>query len=213
MSLRARQQEEKQERRNSILDAAEKVFFAKGYDRATMDDIARDARLSRGLVYVYFRDKQDILASIVLRALESLRARFRNMDRTELNGADRLEAMGRNYLAFSAEEPNYFDVLTRAASDWLQVDSLADRDSLLHCSGEVMEIMARALRDGLADGSVEPARVSDPLETALYLRGALHGVIMLTRNFAERPEELNHVSPHSLLEYTIRTLIESIRRR
>lgn len=213
MSLRARQQEEKQERRDSILDAAEQVFFAKGYDRATMDDIARGARLSRGLVYVYFRDKQAILASIVLRALESLRQRFREMDRTELKGADRLEAMGRNYLAFSAEEPNYFDVLTRAASDWLQVDSLTDRDSLLHCSGEVMEIMARALSDGLVDGSVDPARVRDPLETALYLRGALHGVIMLTRNFAHRPEELGNVEPTALVEYTLQTLTESIRRR
>jgi AcrR family transcriptional regulator len=213
MTLRARQKEEKQERRDSILDAAEQAFFARGYDRATMDDIARGARLSRGLVYVYFRDKQDILASIVLRALESLRQRFRDMDRVELNGADRLEAMGRNYLAFSAEEPNYFDVLTRAASDWLQADSLTDRDSLLHCSGEVMAIMARALSDGLTDGSIDPLRVRDPLETALYLRGALHGVIMLTRNFAERPEELSHVAPDSLLEYTIRSLIESIRSR
>ncbi|MFN3714516.1 MAG: TetR/AcrR family transcriptional regulator [Alcanivoracaceae bacterium] len=213
MSLRARQQEEKQERRDSILDAAEQVFFAKGVDRATMDDIARSARLSRGLLYVYFRDKQDILASILLRALESLRQRFRDVDDPDLSGADRILAMGRNYLAFSRQQPNYFDVLTRAASDWMHSESLTDQDSLLHCSGEVMEIMAQALSDGLADGSIDPARVREPMETALYLRGALHGVIMLTRNFAHRPEEMAGVAPDALIEYSLLTLADSLRRR
>jgi AcrR family transcriptional regulator len=213
MSLRARQQEEKQERRGSILDAAEQVFFAKGVDRATMDDIARGARLSRGLLYVYFRDKQDILASILLRALESLRQRFRDVDDTNLKGADRILAMGRNYLAFSRQQPNYFDVLTLAASDWLHSESVHEQDSLLHCSGEVMEIMARALSDGLIDGSIDPTRVRDPMETALYLRGALHGVIMLTRNFAHRPEEMAGVNPDALIEYSLLALADSLRHR
>ena len=211
--MRARQDAEKQERRASILDAAERVFFAKGYDRATMDDIARQAKLSRGLLYVYFRDKQDILASIVLRAAESLRQRFRDTDRAELRGIDRIEAMGLNYLAFSIEEPNYFDVLTRAASDWLQADTLKDMNAIQICTGEVMDIMVRAINDGLADNSIDPQQVRNPLETALYLRGALHGVIMLTRNFVHRPEELHNVAPASLVEYTICTLSNSIRQR
>jgi len=213
MSLRARQDAEKLERRVSILDAAERVFFVKGYDRATMDDIAQQAKLSRGLLYVYFRDKQDILASIVLRAAESLRQRFRDSDLPELCGADRIEAMGLSYLAFSVEEPNYFDVLTRAASDWLQADTLTDLSAIQICTGEVMEIMVRALNDGLSDNSIDPLQVRDPAETALYLRGALHGVIMLTRNFVHRPEELHSVAPDSLVEYTIRALKDSIRQR
>lgn len=211
MSLRARQQEEKQERRDSILDAAEQVFFERGYERATMDHIARQAGLSRGLLYVYFRDKQGILASIMLRAAEGLRQRFRDTDRAELSGADRIEAMGRNYLAFSIEQPNYFDVLTRAASDWPQADTQTDLGPLQVCTGEVMEIMSRAIQDGIDDRSIDPARIADPLQTALYLRGALHGVIMLTRNIGKRPAAPAEGDPAALVEYTIRTLSASIR--
>lgn len=213
MSLRARQQEEKQERRDSILDAAEQVFFERGYERATMDHIARQAGLSRGLLYVYFRDKQGILASIMLRAAEGLRQRFRDMDRAELCGAERIEAMGRNYLAFSIEQPNYFDVLTRAASDWPQADTQTDLGPMQVCTGEIMEIMSRAIADGISDQSIDPARVRDPLQTALYLRGALHGVIMMTRNSGKGPAAPELTEPAQLVEYTIRTLASSIRLR
>src|SRR5690606_1480877 len=138
---------------------------------------------------------------------------FRDTDRAELCGADRIEAMGRNYLAFSIEQPNYFDVLTRAASDWPQADTQADLGPLQVCTGEIMEIMSRAIADGISDQSIDPARVKDPLQTALYLRGALHGVIMLTRNSGKRPAAPELTEPAQLVEYTIRTLASSIRLR
>ena len=46
--------------RETILDAAELVFSEKGYERTSMDDIARTAALSRALLYVYFKDKAAI---------------------------------------------------------------------------------------------------------------------------------------------------------
>jgi len=51
-----RREEEKERRREEILDAAELVFSEKGFDAATMDQVARKARVSRALVYVYFKE-------------------------------------------------------------------------------------------------------------------------------------------------------------
>jgi AcrR family transcriptional regulator len=54
------------ERRQQILDAALKVFSTKGFDKATNKDIARAAGgISPGLIYWYFKDKEDLLMSIV----------------------------------------------------------------------------------------------------------------------------------------------------
>ena len=64
-----RRQEEKERRRAEILDAAEAVCAEVGWDDMTMDQVARKARLSRALLYVYFKDKQDLLFGLCERAL------------------------------------------------------------------------------------------------------------------------------------------------
>ena len=52
-----------EERRQEILDAARRVFVDKGYDNATMNDIAAAADLSAGSIYRYFENKRDLIAA------------------------------------------------------------------------------------------------------------------------------------------------------
>ena len=68
-----RREEEKERRRVEILDAAEALYAKKGWDAVTVDQVARSARLSRALVYVYFRDKEELLFAIGERAMRLLR--------------------------------------------------------------------------------------------------------------------------------------------
>ncbi|GAB4209010.1 MAG: TetR/AcrR family transcriptional regulator [Roseiflexaceae bacterium] len=53
------------ERRRQILEAALKVFSTKGFQKATNKDIAEAAGISPGLIYWYFKDKQDLFLSII----------------------------------------------------------------------------------------------------------------------------------------------------
>lgn len=53
-----------QERRQQILSAAATVFAEKGFDRATISDIARAAGVAEGSIYNYFRDKHDLLVHL-----------------------------------------------------------------------------------------------------------------------------------------------------
>src|SRR5512137_1659590 len=71
-----RRQEEKDRRRSEIVDAAEALYAEMGWDAITMDQVARRARLSRALLYVYFRDKADLHLALVERALDALRESF-----------------------------------------------------------------------------------------------------------------------------------------
>ena len=74
--LRQRREEEKEQRREAIVDAAELVFTESGFDAAKMEDVARQARVSRALVYLYFRNKAELHLAICARALTLLRERF-----------------------------------------------------------------------------------------------------------------------------------------
>src|SRR6267378_5722340 len=109
--LAERRQEEKERRRAEILDAAEAVVGSSGWDELTMDQVARKARLSRALLYVYFKDKTDLLFGICGRALATLRQRFEEAVARNKRGLDQMVGLGRAYIAFSQEFPVYFDTI------------------------------------------------------------------------------------------------------
>ena len=87
-----RRQEERDRRRNEIVDAAEALYAEVGWDAVTMDQVARRARLSRALVYVYFHDKADLHFALVERSLEELRRRFEAAHEGKVRGTIALDA-------------------------------------------------------------------------------------------------------------------------
>lgn len=69
MGITDRKKREREMRRQQILIAAKRVFTKKGYDKSTMEDIAREAELSPGTLYLYFKSKDELYASLCLRVL------------------------------------------------------------------------------------------------------------------------------------------------
>ena len=67
MGIAERREREKDQRRNTILDAAEKVFFSQGINLATMDGVAEEAELSKGTLYLYFKSKEELFLGIACR--------------------------------------------------------------------------------------------------------------------------------------------------
>lgn len=68
--IRERKNREKDQRIQSILSAAKKVFFSKGYLKTTMDEIAFEAQISKPTVYQYFSTKDELYSSLMLPFLE-----------------------------------------------------------------------------------------------------------------------------------------------
>ena len=58
--------------RQNILAAAEKLFLAKGFDKTTMDDVAKEAQYSKATLYVYFKSKDEILNYLTLESMKQL---------------------------------------------------------------------------------------------------------------------------------------------
>ncbi|KKO01536.1 hypothetical protein LCGC14_0117510 [marine sediment metagenome] len=209
MNLDLRREKEKHERRESILNAAENVFFSKGYDRCSMEEIARNAQLSRALLYVYFKDKAAMMRAIVLRSLQNLRDRFSQaISQSEL-GIDQVASIGQAYYDFSREESDYFDVLTHSGTFPHLLDEDEHSVALQCCGDEIMQLMVEALERGVADSSLSPDRVQDPVKTAYFLRGAVHGVIMETRQPDQKARDLPEADV--LIRYTIEMLGHSLK--
>lgn len=204
--LKSRREREKQARYDAILDAAELVFSEKSYERTSMDDIARTASLSRALLYVYFKDKAAIQRGIMLRAGHNLVQRFENARHAADTGLAQIRAMGEAYYQFYRDAPDYFSALTNASTAIAEADEDQTREIL--CSkNELMALMEGAIVKGLNDGTIHREKVSSPAQTALYLRGSLHGVIMLCQVEASQNPQF---PADALIRHTMDMLTRSI---
>ena len=79
MGIRERKERERERRRQQIIVAAKRVFSEKGFTRATMEDIAHEAELSPGTLYLYFKNKDELYASLSLRILHYLLIRLEHL--------------------------------------------------------------------------------------------------------------------------------------
>ncbi len=67
MDQLSRREREKQQRESEIVSAAERVFYLKGYNDASMDEIAREAEFAKGTIYQYFTGKEDLYFAVTLK--------------------------------------------------------------------------------------------------------------------------------------------------
>jgi len=70
MAVKDRKEREREARRSQILQAALDVFSEKGYEKTTMDEIAERAELSKGILYYYFQNKEDLFYELIAREAE-----------------------------------------------------------------------------------------------------------------------------------------------
>jgi AcrR family transcriptional regulator len=79
-----------QKRRKQILDAALQCFLQFGYSKTSMDDVARKARLSRPLIYLKFKSKQDLFWGIYVDFMEEALARAEAVLKSDLSAKKQL---------------------------------------------------------------------------------------------------------------------------
>lgn len=83
--------------RARILRAAAEHFQRSGYRRASIDEIARDAGVAKGTVYVHFKNKNELLVQVILEEKRRIAPRFRALLDEDVTPAERL----RRYLELS----------------------------------------------------------------------------------------------------------------
>jgi AcrR family transcriptional regulator len=94
MGIQERKEREKERRRQQIIVAAKRVFSEKGFNKATMEDIAKEAELSPGTLYLYFKNKEELYASLSLRILQYLHIRVTHVnEETTLSPEEKLKAL------------------------------------------------------------------------------------------------------------------------
>jgi AcrR family transcriptional regulator len=163
-----------EERRPQIVEAAIRVFIRKGFRRATMPDIAREAGLSVGGVYWYFEGKDEIVSAILERAFAEDFGALADLLRADAPAAGRL-------LAFVAAYADSFD-------QWLWMNPIGAefygeaahdekvRAVILRYIDRYRQALAALIGQGIERGEF---RAVDPSVAATALLGLEEGLGLL----------------------------------
>ena len=109
MGIQERKEREKERRRNEIIDAAEKIIFANGIDKATVENIAAEAELSKATVYLYFSSKEEIYFAISMRGQQILFKMIENAVSKVKNTREKVLTFLKTFVEFKKKFSNYFN--------------------------------------------------------------------------------------------------------
>jgi AcrR family transcriptional regulator len=205
-----RRLEEKERRRAEIVDAAEAAGRDVGLDALTMDDVARRARLSRALLYVYFQDRSDLFFGLTERAMGMLLGRFVEAAERNRTGLDQVSAIGRAYVAFSHEFPVLFDALARCELEAPDPEKSSPAEQACMLGGDKLQaVLVSSIKAGVADGSIR-SDIGSPMLMSVTLWGFMHGIIQLTTS---KTHALAHhgVAPEALVDHAINMITRDLK--
>jgi AcrR family transcriptional regulator len=153
MGIQERRERERERRRQQIMVAAKRVFTDKGFSKATMEDIAKEAELSPGTLYLYFKNKDELYASLSLRILQYLMIRLEHVSAEPFtDAAQRLNALKDAMYDVYEFDPliliNMFHMQSSETLKNLSSDLLGQIETLSRNSLSVMaDIFAEGIRE------------------------------------------------------------------
>ena len=128
MGIKERKKRHKEDLRQMILDSALLLFRKYGYESTSIRKIAAEIEFSPTTIYLYYKDKSDIIFALHQEGFKLLSERFRSLAHVE-HPFERLKAMGRNYLEFALEHPDFYELMfvMKEPMKFLQIHCADDR--------------------------------------------------------------------------------------
>jgi AcrR family transcriptional regulator len=110
MGIADRKERDKEELRERILAAAKFLFLEKGIDKTSIRNIADHIEYSPGIIYHYFKDKNEIFHALHQLGFLQLMEKMQVLGSVR-NPLERLKAMGSIYIDFAMENPDMYDLM------------------------------------------------------------------------------------------------------
>ncbi|MFC5990762.1 TetR/AcrR family transcriptional regulator [Limoniibacter endophyticus] len=155
-----------EERRDDLMNAAQRMFIEHGVNHTTVDQITNAAKVAKGTFYIYFNSKEDIHAALASRFVED----YVRKVRAEINNESEDDFAGRLAAWVGASVDGYLN-------DPPLVDMLFHKHPQIP-NGNLTSKIVSPLEELLSSGQQSGAwSIRSPRFVAVYLYSALHGVI------------------------------------
>jgi len=110
MGIKERKEKHRDDLRMKILDAAKSLFLRDGYEATSIRKIAERIEFSPTTIYLYYKDKSDIMFALHQEGFKLLGDQFQVLRHVE-DPFERLKAMGRVYMNFALNNPDFYELM------------------------------------------------------------------------------------------------------
>ena len=200
MGTKERRTREKEQLRRQILSAARELFVNQGYENVSMRKIANKIEYSPTTIYLYFKDKADLLDSVCKETLLSLLNTLELLKRDKSDPIEVLRKSGKAYVEFGLKYPQDYKLTFVVRPQFQRGLGLGE--------GSVGERVFNYLRATVSECIRQKAfRQVDVEITGQALWSAVHGVTLLLIDFPDFP----WTEKDKLIDTVINTMIEGLR--
>lgn len=192
------------ERRNEILDVAERLFCTRGYDQTSTNDILAEIGIARGTLYYHFSSKEDILDAMIDRILDEI---VRRASQIALDGSiPVLERMTQTILASNVDTKTGDMILEQMHKPQNALMHAKMQERLLK---QLIPLFTKLIEDGISQGLMQTDDPEDTIEMLLlYSNTVFDDAIAYSEKekkkkvlaFISNTELLLHMEKGSLLE-------------
>lgn len=169
-------QKVKDERREKILASALALYASKGLAATKISDIAKKTGMSQGLVYHYFKSKEEIFTCLIRHAMERMNEAAQNLEKLPATAREKVVLAVEGLLkGFETNEStaNYYFLITQTA---LAEAYPEEAKEIIRTQNDVKyEVMVRIFRQGQLDGTVKDF---DPHEMATLFFSSINGLAL-----------------------------------
>lgn len=159
---------EREERRNEILDTAEKLFYTKGYTKTTINDILKEIGIAKGTFYYYFKSKEEVMHAIIHRIVDyDLAVAKRIAKDPELTVYDKLLRIMLSQGQDSKPESHKKELTEQFQKPG---NEIIHQQTLAIIIKRLSPVLADVARQGIEEGLLHVERVQETIE--LLLAGA-----------------------------------------
>ena len=178
MGVKERREHEKEVRREQILDAARKLLFSKGLKATSVNKIAKEAELSIGTIYFYYKNKEEIFAVLQEEGLNLLFKEIEKIYRKKTDPRNKLKNMGLAYLNFSEKEKDYFEIINYFISSTEILFPPNIKNQIDESGGKILSLVTLTIDEGINKGLFVSG---DSNKFAIMFWAMNHGLIQLKK--------------------------------
>jgi AcrR family transcriptional regulator len=175
----------RKEVRDAILDAADRLLARYGYKKMTMDDLAQEAGIGKGTIYLHFPGKQEVALARIDRVINQLVARLREIAQSDISPQNKIRQMLLLRVLYRFDRAQHYSQSLNALLAALRSTLLARRQA--HFQQEA-EVLAEVLTEGK---KAQLFKFDDALETAYALLLATNSLLpysLSTQELGKREE-------------------------
>jgi AcrR family transcriptional regulator len=147
-----------QDTRNAILDAADRLMAHFGYQKMTMEDIAREAGIGKRTIYLHFESKEELALATADRNIERLVERLREVAESEAEPEVRIRQLLRTRVAYMFDRAQEYHAAFESLLSALRPAYMLRRERYVEAEARVI---AQVICEGQADGSLAEGSIAD----------------------------------------------------